>query len=72
MEKQYQLFYRDAGQTRKITLQAFNEDMAKQFFGVLRPDCQIVYITDDAVPMEPDYVDEMIHQQDELLKHLNS
>ncbi len=56
MEKAYQLFYRDSEGVKKLNLRATTEDMARKFFECLRPDAEIVKITDDVIPMEVDYV----------------
>ncbi len=52
----YQLFYRDSEGVKKINLRATTEDMARKFFECLRPDAEIVKITDDVIPMEVEYV----------------
>ena len=60
METSYQLFYRAQGGVEKINLQAVNKDMAKKFFSLLRPDAEIVHITNDPIPMEPEYVENLM------------
>ncbi len=47
----YQLFYREDGLIRKINLQAVCEEMARKYFNLLRPDCEIVFVTNDELPM---------------------
>ncbi len=56
METNYQLFYND-GQLRRIVLRAVSEEMAVKHFELLRPDAFVVYVTDDPIPMEPEYVE---------------
>ena len=60
-EKQYQLFYRSQGGIEKINLRAIDKHMAKKFFSLLRPDAEIVYMTDDPIPMEPEYVENLMN-----------
>lgn len=60
METNYQLFYRAEGVIEKINLQAVSKDMAKKFFTLLRPDAEIVHITKDPVPMEVEYVENLL------------
>ncbi len=61
MEKSYQLFYRDSGRTEKIQLQAISKDMAEKFFTLLRPDCKIIHITSDPIPMTVEYVENLMN-----------
>ncbi len=60
MEKSYQLFYRDSEGLKKLNLRATTEDMARKFFECLRPDAEIVKITDDVIPMEVEYVKNLL------------
>ncbi len=71
MEKHYQLFYKETGEVKKMNLRATDEHTAKRFFRVLHPECEIVYVTDDPIPMTCEYVQGWEHEEDELLKHLN-
>ncbi len=69
MEKQYQLFYRHESQVRKINLRATCEDMAKKFVKALLPECEVIYVTDDPIPMTCEYVRNWMAEKDELLSN---
>jgi hypothetical protein len=61
METNYQLFYRDNGRIEKMQLQAISKDMAEKFFTLLRPDCEIIHITSDPIPMTVEYVENLMN-----------
>lgn len=44
MEKQYQLLYKEADQVKTMHLRAVSAEMAKKFFSLIRPDCEVVEI----------------------------
>ena len=60
METSYQLFYRAQGGVEKMNLQATDKRMAKKFFSLLMPEAEIVHITNDPTPMEPEYVENLM------------
>ena len=60
METNYQLFYRAQGRIEKMNLQATDKRMAKKFFSLLRPEAEIVYLTNDPIPLEPEYVENLM------------
>ncbi len=60
MQTNYQVFYRDNQRIEKINLQGINKDMAVKFFALLRPDVEVVHVTDDPTPMTTQYVENLI------------
>ena len=60
METSYQLFYRAQGEVEKMNLQATDKRMAKKFFSLLMPEAEIVYMTDDPIPMDTEYVENLM------------
>ncbi len=66
METNYQLFYRDNGRIEKMQMQAVCADMARKYFELIRPDAEVVHVTNDPLPMTVEYVENLVNTN-----HLN-
>ncbi len=63
METNYQLFYRDNGRIEKMQMQAVCAEMARKYFELIRPDCDVIYVTNDPLPMTAEYVEELLTEK---------
>jgi len=61
METNYQLFYRDNGRIEKMHMQGISKEMVRKYFELIRPDAEVVHVTNDPLPMTVEYVENLMN-----------
>ena len=60
MGTSYQVFYKAFGRLEKINMQAVSKEMATKYLTLIHPHAEVVYVTNDPTPMEPEYVENLM------------
>ena len=56
----YQVFYKAFGSLQKMNMQAVSEDMVRKYLTLIHPEAEVVYVTNDPIPMDTEYVENLM------------
>ena len=57
----YQVFYKAFGSLQKMNMQAVSEDMVRKYLTLIHPEAEVVYVTNDPIPIEVVYVENLLN-----------
>ena len=55
------MFYKAFGRIEKINMQAVSKEMATKYLTLIHPHAEVVYVTNDPIPMEVEYVENLMN-----------